>query len=234
MTTNVSTRQQEIEKNLKEHEKMMLQIEMNAVAAADRIERSIAYLKAMVEKMMDQIVRNKNENANHRLTRLCKIKFPRFIREDIKGWLYKVEVFFTIYESPEQLKLRYAILHLEGDVLQWHRTYMKTKGMSIDELTWKEFVMSISEKFATSIEDAMEEMKALYQTGSFEDYFNSFDAWLSKVTFCEEYAISIFLGGLKPELKYPLKMFRPKTLLDAYSLARMQDNANATLNNNQG
>jgi hypothetical protein len=35
--------------------------------------------------------------------------------------------------------------------------------------------------------------------------------------------LSCFLGGLKDEIRLPVRMFNPKTLVDAYSLARMQE-----------
>lgn len=77
-------------------------------------------------------------------------------------------------------------------------------------------------------DDAMEQLTSLYQTSSLHDYFVAFDLLLKKVTISEEYAISIFLRGLKPEMKGHIKMFKPKTLRDTYALARLQDaNLNA-------
>ncbi|XP_076928786.1 uncharacterized protein LOC143592869 [Bidens hawaiensis] len=43
-----------------------------------------------------------------------------------------------------------------------------------------------------------------------------------QVTLCDEYAVSLFLNALKPEIGNPLKLLRPRTLPEAYMLARQQ------------
>lgn len=89
---------------------------------------------------------------------------------------------------------------------------------------------AITARFSDALlEDAMEDLTSLMQTGSLRDYCRQFDALLNKVTIYEEYAVSIFLKGLKTELRCPVNMFRPKTLHDAYSLARLQEITNSTL-----
>ncbi|GJU71509.1 transposon ty3-I gag-pol polyprotein, partial [Tanacetum coccineum] len=46
---------------------------------------------------------------------------------------------------------------------------------------------------------------------------------LSRVEVSEEYAISLYLGGLPTELEMSVRMFRPKTLSDAYCLTTLQE-----------
>ena len=50
-----------------------------------------------------------------------------------------------------------------------------------------------------------------------------FDVVLSKVSLPEEYAISYFISGLKVELQGLVRIFNPKSLQQAYSIARLQD-----------
>lgn len=84
------------------------------------------------------------------------------------------------------------------------------------------------------LEDEMEDLTTLYQTGSLKNYCRSFDALLNKVTIWEEYDVSIFLCGLIPTIRCPIKLFTPQTLQDAYSLARAQEITNAAISSAMG
>jgi hypothetical protein len=70
----------------------------------------------------------------------------------------------------------------------------------------------------------METLSKLKQDGSLEDYKTKFDTLALKVQrLPEEHKLSCFLGGLKGEIRLPVHMFNPKSLVDAYSLARIQE-----------
>jgi hypothetical protein len=70
----------------------------------------------------------------------------------------------------------------------------------------------------------METLSKLKQDGPLEEYKNQFDTLALKAQHLPEFhKLSCFLGGLKDEIKLPVRMFNPKTLVDAYSLARMQE-----------
>ena len=42
-----------------------------------------------------------------------------------------------------------------------------------------------------------------------------------KVNLTEDYSLSFFIRGLKDEIKIPVRMFGPKNLQQAYTLARL-------------
>lgn len=70
----------------------------------------------------------------------------------------------------------------------------------------------------------METLSKLKQVGTLEEYKNQFDTLALKVhRLSEGHKLSCFLGGLCDELCVPVRMFNPKSLVDAYSLARMQE-----------
>jgi hypothetical protein len=70
----------------------------------------------------------------------------------------------------------------------------------------------------------METLSKLKQDGSLEDYKTRFDTLTLKVQrLPEEHKLSCFLGGLKDEIRLPVCMFNPKSLVDTYSLARIQE-----------
>ncbi|KAF5799135.1 putative armadillo-like helical protein [Helianthus annuus] len=80
---------------------------------------------------------------------------------------------------------------------------------------------------------AMEEIQNLQQTGSFQDYCDSFDLLLTKVILSEEYATSLFVRGLKSEIKLWVKFLNPKTLNEAYEKAKNQVNLLGILDGNK-
>ncbi|KAJ0889898.1 hypothetical protein HanRHA438_Chr09g0417831 [Helianthus annuus] len=109
---------------------------------------------------------------------------------------------------------------------------MKTRGVTVAEFPWEDYVQAITSPFSNAMfEDAMEEIVSLTQIGSLKEYNSSFDSLLNKVSICEAYAVSLYLKGLKPEIKGPVKMFKPQTLHKAYGLPRIQDINNKNLIN---
>ncbi|KAD2394418.1 hypothetical protein E3N88_41395 [Mikania micrantha] len=108
--------------------------------------------------------------------------------------------------------------------------FPKFHGTDVEELPWNDYVRSISARFVSRlIEDVMGALKALNQTGTLDEYYDEFDLLLNKVSIPEEYAISLFLEGLKPEIRCHVKLFKPTTLRDSYSLARLQNQAIVTM-----
>nr|CAD1842592.1 unnamed protein product [Ananas comosus var. bracteatus] len=90
--------------------------------------------------------------------------------------------------------------------------------------TWEEYVSALNTRFGTDLnDDPMAELKELKQTGSVMDYQDKFDALLNRVELAEEYVVSCFLSGLKDEIQIPVRMFQPRTLQNALSLAKLQE-----------
>ena len=58
---------------------------------------------------------------------------------------------------------------------------------------------------------------------SAKEYQDLFDTLLSRVTISQEHAISLYMGGLPTELEMSVRMFKPATLADAYSLTKLQE-----------
>ena len=56
-------------------------------------------------------------------TRQCKVGFPIFSGEDLQGWIMRCDHFFTVDLTPEDSKVRLAIINLEGRALQWYKNW---------------------------------------------------------------------------------------------------------------
>lgn len=94
-------------------------------------------------------------------------------------------------------------------------------------MLWNVYRDAIIQRFGTVFDDPMSELKNIKYETNGKDYQDAFDTLLSRVDISAEHAISFYLGGLPTELEMGVRMHRPKTLADAYSLTNFQE---ATLN----
>lgn len=46
--------------------------------------------------------------------KISKVEFPKFDGKKVKDWLYKCNQFFLLDETPQDLRVRLASIHLEG------------------------------------------------------------------------------------------------------------------------
>ncbi|XP_070022047.1 uncharacterized protein [Nicotiana sylvestris] len=89
------------------------------------------------------------------------------------------------------------------------------------------------------MEDVVEEFNRLQQKSNVEDYLVKFDDLKAQMivrnpALNDAHFLSSFVGGLKDEIKYSVKLFKPKTLSCAIEQARMQERAiEAALKKNQ-
>ncbi|KAG8391057.1 hypothetical protein BUALT_Bualt01G0148300 [Buddleja alternifolia] len=135
------------------------------------------------------------------------------------------EQYFKVDDTPFDAKVRLAAIHMEGRALQWHQLYMKARN-SRELPRWEEYVKALQYRFDSLLfEDPMAELMNLRQTGTVRDYLDKFDELLNNVNLNEAYAISCFLDGLKNEITVQVRMFKPKSLQEAMSLAKLQEQA---------
>jgi hypothetical protein len=110
---------------------------------------------------------------------------------------------------------------MDGKALVWFQELKASNEVS----SWTDFTRAIQIRFGRGpYDDPMETLSKLKQEGLLEDYKNQFDLLALKVhRMPNEYKLSCFLGGLKDEIRLPVRMFNPKSLVKAYSLARIQE-----------
>jgi hypothetical protein len=149
------------------------------------------------------------------------LEFPTFNGEDPDSWCYRAEQFFYFYEIQERQKLRITTFHMEGKALSWFLALRNTNNLS----SWDEFLAAIQVRFGnSSYDDPTETLSKLKQTGSLEEYKTQFEELANKVLrLIDSHKLSMFLGGLRDDIRLPVRMFNPKTLNDAYALAKIQD-----------
>nr|XP_033514042.1 uncharacterized protein LOC117278683 [Nicotiana tomentosiformis] len=125
-------------------------------------------------------------------------------------------------EVPFDQRVKVTSIHLEGEAIAWHRSYIKARNSVIGP-TRTEYVIALNERFGEEFEDHMESLKNLMQSGSVREYQAEFDRLLTGVNLSNENTISCFLGGLKLELNKAVKVQVPRTLMQAYKIARLQE-----------
>jgi hypothetical protein len=150
-----------------------------------------------------------------------RLEFPHFDGEDPETWCYRAEQFFEIYCTPDTQRLSISAFHMDGKALVWFQELRASNEVS----SWTNFIRAIQIRFCRGpYDDPMENLSKLKQEGPLEDYKNQFDILALKVhRLPDEHKLSCFLSGLKDEIRLPVRMFNPKSLVEAYSLARIQE-----------
>lgn len=114
-------------------------------------------------------------------------------------------------------------MHLAGRALEWHQTLMRSKE-GTGGVSWKEYLVLLKNQFGHRVyNNPIADLKRLYQSGSLDEYLEAFDANVYKVALTEEDLMSMFISGLKDDIGYPVLMQQPKSLQQAYALAKIQD-----------
>nr|GEX37176.1 hypothetical protein [Tanacetum cinerariifolium] len=157
--------------------------------------------------------------------RLTKIEFPKFDGEYVLSWLYRVNNFFDMDNIVEdEQKIRLVSMHMFGKALNWHLHFMSKFG---EVMTWPVYQTHVKKIFESVFEDPIMELKNLKHTTSVQVYQDSFEALLNKVNLDDSCAISLFIGGLKEEIAYAVRMFKPTSLTEVFSLAKLQEASNS-------
>ncbi|KAM3396326.1 hypothetical protein P3S68_005332 [Capsicum galapagoense] len=112
---------------------------------ADGIETSGERLSR--ERQLVEEPRNKNPLGYQQgIARYSKLDFPRFSGEDVSSWLFRVEQFFEFEEIAVDKKVGLTAIHLEGEAIQWHQSFMKYRQY-IQPPSWNEYAVALVERF---------------------------------------------------------------------------------------
>ncbi|XP_020241395.1 uncharacterized protein LOC109819859 [Asparagus officinalis] len=158
-------------------------------------------------------------------SKLAKLEFPRFSGDDPTEWFTRVDQFFEYQSTPEQQKVPLASFHLEGEANQWWQWLKRSYTEENKEVTWGIFQEELWARFGpTECEDFDEALSRVKQMGSLRDYQKEFERLGNRVQGWPQRAlVGAFMGGLKPEIADGIRMFRPRSLKEAISLATMRD-----------
>nr|GEV02422.1 gypsy/Ty3 retroelement polyprotein [Tanacetum cinerariifolium] len=146
---------------------------------------------SLAQLLLQQQYANRGD-VNSRFNRLRKMEFPKFHREDVKGWI----------------------------ALTWHLQFVKTYG---DAVTWAEYQEAVFKRFGDANEDPMAELKNLRYKTTMKQYQSDFKALLNQLNITEAQAISMYIVGLPATIEINVRMFKPRSLEDDFSLSSLQE-----------
>ena len=111
-------------------------------------------------------------------------------------------------------------MQLESRALQWHQYYAKANG-GLAAFEWPTYIDEMRKRFGdTKFSDPMSDIVVLKQQGSVEEYYEAFLTLLNSLQLPPAYALSIFISNLKPEISNTVRLFFPKSLSHALTLAK--------------
>lgn len=147
------------------------------------------------------------------------IEVPFFSGENVLGWLYHINHFFTFHQIPEDQHLAIAVFYLAGPVLQWFQWLHAT-----DQLTnWNDFDRKIEIQFGPSSffnhEAALFKLK---QSSALTAYLHDFECLSTRVTsLSQQSLLNYFLSGLRDEIQRELYLLKPSDLHDVIVMAKL-------------
>ncbi|KAL5745583.1 hypothetical protein ACOSP7_026729 [Xanthoceras sorbifolium] len=147
-------------------------------------------------------------------SKLAKLEFPKYAGDDLTEWFMLVDQFFEYQGTLENQKVPLASFYLEGEANQWWQWLRRAYHEEGNE----------SRFGPTDCEDFDEALSKIRQSGSLRDYQKEFEKLGNRVQgWTQKALVRTFMGGLKAEIADGIKMFKPKSLKEAISLARMRD-----------
>ncbi|KAH9751490.1 hypothetical protein KPL71_014318 [Citrus sinensis] len=188
------------------------------------IERVEVELGEMQDKMQRMEV-GINDKRQQFQSKVAKLDFPRYAGNDPTEWFSRINQFFEDEESTEDQKVVLASFHLEGEANQWWQWLRRSYQEEGRVVTWEIFMEELWARFGpTDCEDFDEALSRVKQTGTLRDYQKEFERLGNRVQgWTQKALVGTFMGGLKPEISEEIQLFKPRTLKETISLARMRD-----------
>ncbi|XP_039027637.1 uncharacterized protein LOC120161466 [Hibiscus syriacus] len=154
-----------------------------------------------------------------------KIELPFFEGVNPKGWMHKCLKHFSLCKVPVDQRVEVATMYLTRKAKIWFDGYIMQKH----HVTWHEFEADLCHRFSDrSFYDIVEEFTKLTQKGSIEDYQERFEELqphmlLQNPTLSEDFFVSLFISGLRDDIKHRVKALDPKNLSEACKQAKLYE-----------
>lgn len=168
----------------------------------------------------------RQEQVNHEQMRgmqfrSIKLDFPRFDGNNPTGWIYKMNHYFALYPMPEGQKILMSSFYIKGNALIWFEDAEET-GIFY---SWSSFLEALQLRFGnSSYDDPMEVFTRLKQSSTVAAYKTQFEVISNQLKgLFENYKLSMFLSGLKDEIRLPVRTLHPQNLNSAFGLAMIQE-----------
>jgi hypothetical protein len=167
----------------------------------------------------NQIPLQRQQGRQARELRAMELEFPRFKGGDPTSWMFKAIKYFEYYQVHDASKVMHASYHLDDDALIWFQSCEHDLGC------WDNFARAIQLRFGPpSYDDPMELLIKLKHVNSIEEYKGLFESLSNRIrNLSSMHKLNCFMSGLKDEVRLAIKMQGPRTLGEAYALAKIQE-----------
>ncbi|XP_039043811.1 uncharacterized protein LOC120183119 [Hibiscus syriacus] len=146
-----------------------------------------------------------------------KIELPMFEGINQRGWFQKCLKYFSLCNIAEEQRVEVATMYLAGKAKIWFDGYIMQKH----HVTWHEFEVDLCHRFNDKFfADIVGEFTKLVQKRIVEEYQDKFEELqphmlLQNPILGEEFFVSLFVSGLREDIKNRVKALEPKSLSEA-------------------
>ncbi|GJY63804.1 ty3-gypsy retrotransposon protein, partial [Tanacetum coccineum] len=96
-----------------------------------------------------------------------RLDVPKFSGVDLESWIFAINEYFSLLNTPVDQRLQIVGFNLEGAVVEWFR-WMTRNGLIT---TWVKFEEGVKNRFGPSkYEDSKGALSKLLQLRTVEDY----------------------------------------------------------------
>ncbi|VFQ74021.1 unnamed protein product [Cuscuta campestris] len=154
-----------------------------------------------------------------------KLEFPKFDGSNTRTWIKKACKYFSLCKIPEDQWVDIASLHMVDKAENWVTSYLSFRKF----VAWHEFIMDVNARFRDDKgENVVEQFKKLEQKGSLESYVDEFEDLRSILVqhshyLPDSFILDSFVGGLKPAVKLFVRAFKPTSIAEAITFARLKE-----------
>ncbi|RWW23692.1 hypothetical protein GW17_00012050 [Ensete ventricosum] len=96
-----------------------------------------------------------------------RVDFPRWEDGDPIGWISRTKRYFRYHKTPNASMVDIAVIHLEGDAIQWYDWFEHTHGVP----TWRQFKSRLLIRFRPiQYENIDNQLAKIRQTSTVQEY----------------------------------------------------------------
>ncbi|OMO99647.1 hypothetical protein COLO4_13173 [Corchorus olitorius] len=148
-----------------------------------------------------------------------RMDLPRFNGDDFKSWFAMFDQYLEMEQVPDEYKPKVTMMACEGPALHWHQFYVNSLG-GMAFVRWQPYLAALRERFgSTEFADPLFDLVRLRHTGTVRQYYDDFMALLNISGTPEPQALCIFLANLKDEILGQLRLYRPRSLVQAAEMS---------------
>ncbi|XP_050365571.1 uncharacterized protein LOC126784128 [Argentina anserina] len=138
--------------------------------------------------------------------------------DDVVGWLAMAERYINAQHIPPEERVAAVAANFGPNPSLWMNFYEQRNPNP----TWEQFVVAFMAHFGGgTITDYKTALSHLLQTSSVDAFISEFTLLACRIPeWTNDDFLSMFLGGLKPEIQHDVRLLDPRTLADAQRMAR--------------